>query len=192
MKSLKAIQTIAKIGKILSSIVFVFCIVGCSLCFVGLICLIAGVDAIKVGEVTLGSIIETKGEVSINSVYASMIIGMVICGMEIYIAKLSDIYFKMELENGHPFTEELVTRLRKLGLIMLIVPFVVSILCSIGIDIAEKAVGEDFGIKINSIISVGLALGFIVVSYICEYVVEKEKQVNRDNDNEELSDDKNY
>ena len=58
MNTLKVIQSLSKIGKILSRIVFVCCIVGFCGCIVGIISLSLGAETFKLGGVTIHSMIE--------------------------------------------------------------------------------------------------------------------------------------
>lgn len=56
MNSLKIIQTISKIGGIISKIIYICSIVGLCICAVGLILLPYGDDVLKIGGVTLKSL----------------------------------------------------------------------------------------------------------------------------------------
>lgn len=49
MKTLITIQTLAKIGKILSKIIFICCIVGFCGCIVGIVSLAIGAESLKLG-----------------------------------------------------------------------------------------------------------------------------------------------
>ena len=67
MSSLDKIQKLSKLGKILCSIVFVFCVIGIIGSVVGIAFLAAGVDAIHIGGVTLKSIVQTNSGTSIGT-----------------------------------------------------------------------------------------------------------------------------
>lgn len=124
---------------------------------------------------TLQEYLETEVHMTLNTMYAAMIVATILCGEEIYLAKVSNNYFKRELEVGHPFTRELVKKLRTLGIIVLAVSFGVGLVCSIGLEIAKKAVGDIANLDLDGYGQLGTGLGMILISYICEYVVEKEE-----------------
>lgn len=68
MSSLDKIQKISKLGKILCSIVFVFCMIGIIGSVIGIAFLAAGVDALHIGGVTLKSIVQINSGTSIETV----------------------------------------------------------------------------------------------------------------------------
>ena len=72
-KTLHGIQTLAKIGKVLSTIVFICCLVGGILCFVGLASMAWVPGSIEVGGVTIHGIIEQTGKYSVGTCYAAML-----------------------------------------------------------------------------------------------------------------------
>ena len=106
MKTLKTIQVLAKIGKIISNIVFICSIVGFCLCVLGIVSLAAGGTLIKIGGVTVRGLIENNAGIPLPELYASMIVGVFICAAEAVLSKFAGIYFKNELEAGTPFTFE--------------------------------------------------------------------------------------
>lgn len=180
MKSLKGIQVFAKIGQVLSKILFIFAIIGCAFCALGLLSVATvGLNqeiVINGTTMTLQEYIETEANMSLNTVYATLIVATILCGEEIYLAKVSNNYFKRELEVGHPFTRELVKKLRTLGIIVLAVSFGVGLVCSIGLEIAKKVTGDIAKLDLNGYGQLGTGLGMILISYLCEYVVEKEEK----------------
>ena len=87
-KTLKLIQTLAKIGKIISTIIFILCIVGAAGCFLGLVgCAIFG--SINFGDKSLVDIIyeQTGKEMNMAEVYLQLIAGIVACAVECILAK---------------------------------------------------------------------------------------------------------
>ena len=115
MKTLKTIQTLSKIGKILSKIMFIFCIIGFCGCIVGILSMALGAETLKFGGVTLESILNTEAEVTIGTVYAAMAAGMVLCAGEAMLAKFAEHYFKRELAEGTPFTFAGAKEMLRLG-----------------------------------------------------------------------------
>ena len=60
MNTLKTIQALAKIGKVFSKIIFVFCIVGLCGCLVGAVSLALGAESFKLGVGTFLQIQDTQ------------------------------------------------------------------------------------------------------------------------------------
>ena len=89
MNTLKVIQTLSKIGKILSRIVFVCYVVGFCGCIIGVISLGLGGEVFKLGGVTIHSIIESHSHMSMPTLYTAMAVGMVICAAEAVLSKLT-------------------------------------------------------------------------------------------------------
>lgn len=82
MSSLDKIQKLSKLGKILCSIVFVFCVIGIIGSVVGIAFLAAGVDAIHIGGVTLKSIVQTNSGTSIGTANIYMVVAIILCSGE--------------------------------------------------------------------------------------------------------------
>ncbi len=173
MKSLKTIQTFAKIGKVLSTIIFILSIVGAALCAVAIISYaVIGNGAIKLGGVTLHSIIEKETKITDAGLYTILAAGVIACVAEIFIAARAKKYFTNELREGTPFTLPLAKEMRSFGLFDLIVSLVTAFVCSTGIAIMEKYAPELKQTGHLAFGSVGIAIAFIVVSFICEYGAE--------------------
>ena len=172
MKSLKALQIFAKIGRILSTIVFVCCLVGGILCALGIIGLAIMPDGIKTGGLTVHGLVEQKAGVSMSTMYASMTCGILMCAGEAVLSKFAERYFKNELAAGTPFTFDGAKELMRLGILAICIPVGVAILAAIVFGIF-KAVGKDvvppdFG----GYSSVGLGILLIVGSLLCKHGAE--------------------
>ena len=76
MNTLKTIQTLSKIGKILSKIVYICCVVGFCGCIVGIISLGLGGEVFKLGGVTVHSIIESHSHMNMPTLYTAMAVVM--------------------------------------------------------------------------------------------------------------------
>ena len=73
MNSLKTIQTLSKIGKILCKIAFVFAVIGFCGCIVGMISLSVGGNILKLGGVTIHGIISENLDYAEGSLIAVLI-----------------------------------------------------------------------------------------------------------------------
>lgn len=176
MKTLKTIQTLAKIGKIVSKIIFVFSVIGFCGCFIGIIGLAAGVETFTLGGVSIHSIIEERSGMSMAALYASMAVGALFCAAEAILCKFSEIYFKNELEDGDPFTLRGAKELLRFGILAVAIPLGTSMICSIAIAIASHFYPDINGLSTEGFSSVGIGVMLIVLSLFCRYGAEQKEQ----------------
>lgn len=170
MNTLKTIQTLAKIGKVFSKIIFVCCIVGFCGCIVSLA---FGAETFKLGGVTIHSMIENEAGMSLPTLYASMAVGLLFCGAEAVLCKFAEAYFKHELADGDPFTLRGAKELLRLGILTVAIPLGTVIVCSIGVAIADNMVPGIDKLSIGEFSSVGLGVMMIMLSLFCRYGAER-------------------
>ena len=173
MNTLKTIQTLAKIGKVFSKIIFVCCIVGFCGCIVGIVSLALGAETFKLGGVTIHSMIENEAGMSLPTLYASMAVGLLFCGAEAVLCKFAEAYFKHELADGNPLTLRGAKELLRLGILTVAIPLGTVIICSIGVAIADNMVPGIDKLSIGEFSSVGLGVMMIVLSLFCRYGAER-------------------
>ena len=166
MNTIITIQTLAKIGKVFSKIIFIFCIVGFCGCIVGIVGLALGADSFKLGGVTFRSIIENDAGLS------PMAVGLLFCAAEAVLCKFAEAYFKHELADGNPFTLRGAKELLRLGILTIAIPLGTVIVCSIGVAIADNMVPGINKLSIGEFSSVGLGVMMIVLSLFCRYGAE--------------------
>lgn len=169
MNTLKTIQTLAKTGKILSKIIYVFCIVGFCGCIVGLA---IGAETFKLGGVTVHSMIENEAGMNMPTLYASMAVGLLFCAAEAVLCKFAEAYFKHELADGNPFTLRGARELMRLGILTIAIPLGTGIVCSIGVAVADSIYPGIDKLSIGEFSSVGLGVMMIVLSLFCRYGAE--------------------
>lgn len=172
MNTLKAIQTLAKIGKIFSKIIYICCIVGFCGCIVGIVSLALGAESFKLGGVTVHSMIENSAGMNLPTLYASMTVGLLFCAAEAVLCKFAEIYFKNELADGNPFTLRGAKELMRLGILSIAIPLGTVIVCSIGVAIADNIYPGIDKLSIGEFSSVGLGVMMIVLSLFCRYGAE--------------------
>ncbi len=167
MKTLKSIQVLARIGRILSKIIFIFCIVGFCGCVAGIVSLAAGVEFFRLGSVTIRGLVEYSAGAEKPALYAAMASGIVFCAAEAVLCKFAETYFRNELADGTPFTRHGAKELQRLGILTIAIPLGAVILCSIG----AAAVGTDASgmdsLSFGGFSSVGLGIMLIVLSLFC-------------------------
>ena len=166
MKNLKTIQTISKILYILTKIAFICCIVGASLCGLGIV----SVVSLKDNPEFLRTIIELGEEFNFNTWLCACICGLIECGFGIAIYYLVQRFYKFELACGDPFKVEVADKMKNLGIIRLVLPLA----CSFVLGIITGA----FGVEFSFISGFGITMGFVylVVSVLIRYHLDLEQK----------------
>lgn len=177
MQSLNTIQTLSKIGKILSKIAFIFSVTGFCGCIAGLLSLNCGDGSlIKLGGITLHSLISDEYGISTGIITAALSGWLIIFAGEAVLAKFAETYFGNELAAGTPFTHAGAKELLRVGILTLAVPTGCAVIGSIVEGIlasfmeVEKASAMD--LYFNNESNIALGVMFIVVSLICRYGAE--------------------
>lgn len=172
-KSLKTIQTLSKIGKILSKIVFICCIIGFCGCIAGIASLAVGAGSVlRIGGVNIHGLIENASGLSVGTLYASMVFGMIMTAAEAVVAKFAEVYFKHELAAGTPFTFAGAKEMLRLGILTIAVPVGAMLIGGIVYGVMMCFVEGVQELDANDSISLGLGIMFIVLSVICKYGAE--------------------
>lgn len=183
-KSLKTIQTLAKAGKILSNIAFVFYIICSCLCGVVLICMALGLESIMLnsGFVIMNNSALPNNALQVATVWAAM--GLVFFAGEAVLAKFAAKYFANELKAGTPFTNAGANELRRLGILTICLPLGSALIA----EITGGIIAGFMNISTNSLgeISYGgnavtLGIMFIVVSVICRFGTETVHNISAEN-----------
>lgn len=172
MKTLKTIQVFAKIGKILSTVIYICSIIGAAGCTVGLLSLpFSETPILKIGGMTVRGLIINKSGVDLMSLYPIISGALIICIGEAVVAKFAQLYFKRELADGTPFTVDGAREMLRLGIITICVPLGALILSQIVSTItAEFTGGEVFKLDGGDSITTGVM--FIIISVLCRYGAE--------------------
>ena len=171
MKSLKIIQTLAKIGRVVSKVVFICCIVGFCGCAFGIISLALGAAAFQFGGVAVRGLIEKNAEMSMAALYASMAVGAVVCAAEAVLSKFAEVYFVHELADGTPFTLRGSKELLRLGIINVAVSLGMGTVCGAGLALASLLYPELKEVEAG-FSSFGFGIAMIVLSLFCRYGAE--------------------
>lgn len=186
MKSLNTIQTLSKIGNILSRITFYFTVI-CICIYAGSIILLTlGFGEIfKIGDVTIYGLlgIEPGKEIKIANLFMNEWI--IVCVGEAALAKFAEIYFKNELSAGTPFTYTGAKELMRLGILTMAVPtgcvIIAEILHGIISGFMEITADTIPDMHFDNESSIALGVMFIVMSVFCRYGAElAENKTNKD------------
>lgn len=173
MKTLNTIQTLSKIGKILSKIVFICCIIGAVGCAAGMASLpFADTGALKIGGVSIHGLIVNRAGIDLNSLYPLLAGVMIVCIGEAVTAKLAEGYFAHELTAGTPFDLAGAKELLQLGIVTICVPLGTQILAQIVSSVIAEILHCGGAFKADNGGSVALGVMFIVTSLLCRYGAE--------------------
>lgn len=169
MKSLNTIQTMAKVAKIVSNVIFICAIVGLCLFVGGAVGFAVGFDGFKLGGVQVNGLVSAQDGLSRGAMIAGLVKGILYCIGAIVIARFSLRYLQNELEAGTPFTKDGAKELQRLGILTAVFSVVAQIVLAIVYTVLEKLYpGEAFAqIDLGVALTVGLAM--IVISQICKY-----------------------
>ncbi|MCR4615986.1 MAG: hypothetical protein K5756_07565 [Clostridiales bacterium] len=174
MKSLNVIQTIAKICKIASKVIYILCCVSIGICIVALVSYaLLGDFGIKIGGTTVMGLIQNNSDMSAVKLCSNIAVAAVISVAEALVARRAFKYFSNELEDGTPFTYDGAKELLKLGIFVIVLPICAVIIASIGIAIAghfnPEIVKPDW---YEDSTSTGIGFAMIIMSLLCRYGAE--------------------
>lgn len=173
-KTLHIIQKLAKVGKVLSKIIAICCIVGAVGCLVGIISLSLGdFESLKIGGVTIHSIIEKSTEMSIGTVYASMAVGLILCTAEAVMAKMAQRYFQNEITAGTPFTIDGAKEMLRLGIYIIGISLGALIAADISYAIVNHYSLDVADMHLDVFNQVGIGIAFIITSLLCKLGAER-------------------
>lgn len=172
MKTLNTIQTFSKLGKVFSKIAYICCMVGVCGCGVGIVAILVGVETVKLGGVTLHSILEAEAGISTGTIWAAIVVGMILCASEIIVARMAHRYFDNELKAGTPFTMEGAKELMHLGISILWIPIVAAVLSQVAQEVLSQFMENVEKVSLDGFDSVGLGIMCMVISLLCKYGAE--------------------
>ena len=174
MHTLTIIQKLAKLGKVLSRIAFVFAVVGVCGCVAGLLSVDFGSGLpIKLCDVTLHGLIDADYGFNIKSITATLFGWLVVCAGEAVLAWFAARYFRNELAAGTPFTLAGSRELLRLGILTLALPTGCAVVGSIvegivaGFLAVEKASAMD--LHFDNEASLVLGVMFLLGSLLCRH-----------------------
>lgn len=181
MESLKTIQALSKIGKVLSTVTFVLSVVGVCLCIFSLIVVASGVEKLfTIGGVTVypGIFAPNMGK----EVLALIAAWMIVCAGEAVVSCFVKKYFSNELKEGTPFGFSGAKELKRLGIIVISV----TLGCYIFAEIAGEIILEfmditsqiDFNSTFDNEGAIAIGIMFIVFAQFCKHGAEVSKKRN--------------
>lgn len=182
-KNYEILQIIAKIGRILSTVAFVFSIIGISGCFLGWISTSLGSDGLfKIEGITIHGLLSDLDDSNGKSVGATLAAWLIICAGQAVLAKFAEIYFRNVLAAGTPFTQSGAGELRRLGIMTMIIPTGCAVLGEILQEIIAGFMNVTAGgweeLNFDNEASVVVGVMFLVGSFLCGYGAEMSAENN--------------
>lgn len=176
-QTLSRIQTLMKIAKVISIIAIVFASIGL-VCSVGAgLAFYFGGDemlSMEFGESTVGETIFDDVTPNIESLYILFIVGAIACIVEIIISDTAKKYFKFEIKEGTPFTYEGAQKLKKFGILAIVLPLVGELL-SVGVVFAFMATHSNLEI---GDVTYGASIGVGVIALLFAVVFKHGAQLS--------------
>lgn len=171
MNTLKIIQKVFHAAEIICRILFICCIVGVCLSVVGAVSLALDAPTLKIGGVSIASLVEKEEGISREGMVTLCLSGACQVAALGVLACLGRNYFRREAKDGTPFNKQSAVQLRQLGIHSIWVPVVAQVAAEV---ICMNLPGNTLGMS-----SVPLSWGvmLIILSLICQYGAEvSEKQ----------------
>ncbi|MBP3609617.1 MAG: hypothetical protein J6J42_04700 [Lachnospiraceae bacterium] len=176
-KNLKAIQILAKIGKIISKVTFIVTVV-CGIICLAYLSALLGVQELRVGGTDLIAWLTKGNDMSLEAQYFACVSGVIVCIGQAVLCKFSYRYFKNELSAGTPFTNEGATEILRLGIITLVIPCVIVIAQEVARNVWFPGILE---FATEDMTEMGYGVMFILCSVFFRYGAELEngKQLDK-------------
>lgn len=171
-KTLDTIQTLSKIGRVLSKIVFIFSLIGAIGCAAGILSVRFLPESIQLGKTTIQGLVELTDKLTPAVAYAAMITAGILCVGEAILAKIAERYFKRELSDGTPFTFDGAKALQRLGICAIVIPIAAKIAAEIAAVVLEHALDGTDTFEVGDPVSVSLGVMMIVASLLCRHGAE--------------------
>ena len=177
MKSLQTIQKTCKVFQTLSKIAMILCFVGSGLLLLGLIC---GIVISSAGAVVSGGV-ETLYKLTASASFYEMI-GTLLAE---FVLTLTDAllffhawkYFSAEQADGTPFSHRGADLMKRLGILLIVLPAVATILVGVLHGIFDMLQIEAADVGNGTSVMMGIML--ILVSMILRYGAELEEREDK-------------
>lgn len=171
MKTLDTIQTLAKIGKVISKIVYICAMI--ALC-AGAACLIllplgAG-EVLRFGGISINGLLSSG--IGIGAAWAAVLTWTIRVAGEMVVARFAWRYFAGELQVGTPFTRAGAKEMQRLGILTIAVPLGCTIASAIITGIAGQLLQLETELTFDNGSSVTIGVMLLVLSLVCRYGAE--------------------
>ncbi len=171
MKILETIQKTFNVFKILTKVAYVFCIVGAVTSAVGALCAMTQYNGGMVFSLFGEPLKLFSEETDLTQKCAELLTTTFILSANAILLGLTHGYLKAELIDGTPFTEMGANRLKKLGILFIIIPTIaitISGVFTISLGVESIGVVSNFSSVVTGIV-------LILFSLVFRYGAELEK-----------------
>ena len=177
MKSLQAIQKTCKIFQTLTKIVMILCFVGSGLLLLGLICgiVISGAGAVVSGGVE--TLYRLTASASFYEMIGTLLAEFVLTLTDALLFLHAYRYFSAEQKDGTPFSHRGADLMKRLGILLIVLPAVATILVGVLHGIFDLTQVEAVDIGNGTSVMMGIML--ILVSMILRYGAELEEREDK-------------
>lgn len=174
MRSLRRIQILVKICRVVCYILFACFIAGAAGCVLA-IPIYGLIKDIDLGNGQTIAIELAKYNITTNGVYTMLASGIFGCGVGIFLSIYTAQFFKKVIDEGTPFKRSVVKETRIAGLVNVLVNLGASIMIGVGFGIA-RGIDKGIGTLSNYYgFSIVFGLVLLLLSLFIEYPVELEE-----------------
>lgn len=174
MKSLQTIQKTFRIFQNLTKMAYIFCIVGASVCAVGVLCVMMWYTKGEVISFFGKPVIMFVGSESQSQMLAVLLSEMVFLITDAVLLGFVNYYLKIEQAEGTPFTKNGANLIKKIGIRCIYMPIVATIIASVIMDCFDVQKNFDF----SNFSSVATGIALILISFVFCYGAELEQRIH--------------
>lgn len=173
MNSLKKIQKIVNIMKVVTSIIFVSDVATIVICIPAFLVILFWGSQI-LSSISQMAISLAGKEVVIGkaTALAAVCVLLVNCASSALLCHFTSSYLKKEIATGTPFTQECATGLFHLGILFILLPIGTSAICSIGLSILENFYPGLERLSMGNFSTIYIGLMLLLISLICRSATE--------------------
>lgn len=168
MKSLETIQKTFSVFKILSKVAIIISFVVVGVSILGMSCAMVwenGGTVVGLEKDAMMSMTETS---SFNEIICYMLSDTVFALTDGILALFAFLYFKAELEDGTPFTQNGAARIKRLGIQTIVLPLVAEIISEVIYSCFGLKHANDWGSGVAVVLGITLILASLVFRYGAE------------------------
>jgi len=172
--TLEKIQIVSKVFKILSKICVVASNIGIVASIVSIALLVFIPSPEKAASTIVSGLVDKSSNLGFGTLLAMLLMVFFICIGENIVARKEYKYFSNELNAGTPFTFEGAKELFILGIYRILAPTIATVFAIIAYEIIKACYIGVSELQIEPVNSVGLGVGYMLMSLLCKLGAEKE------------------
>lgn len=177
MKSLQTIQKAFGVFKVLSKIGMILSFVWVGLIALGLLCGIVwftGGSVYGADQALIQALTETGG---LTEMIGELLVDMLLALTDGVLLVFAYRYFKSELADGTPFTQQGADQIFRLGILNIVLPLVVAVVCTLVYEVTGLSEGTVSDWSNLDRLTMGIFL--ILTSFVFRYGADLEQAVSK-------------